>query len=99
MMIFYKFGGLEHPGKYRNILLKDQSFKIAKILEFAFFNVSFDPIFIMIKVDLFSIQYTHMMISYIFGGLEHPGKYRNILLKDQSFNIAKYGGSRFSMYF
>ncbi len=52
MMISYKFGGLEHPGKYRNILLKDQSFNIAKILEFAFFNVSFDPKYIMIKVDL-----------------------------------------------
>ncbi len=54
MMISYKYGGLEHPGKYRNILLKDQSFNIAKILEFTFFNVSFDPKYILIKVDLYS---------------------------------------------
>ncbi len=54
MMIFYKFGGLADPGKLRNILLKDQSCNIAKILEFTFLNVSFDPIYILIKVDLYS---------------------------------------------
>ncbi len=58
MMIFYKFGGIADPGKYLNILLKDQSCNIAKILEFTFFDVSFDPIYILINVDSYS-YWTH----------------------------------------
>ncbi len=59
--------------KYRNILLKHQSSNISKILRFTFFNVSFDPIYFLIKMIQIRIQHTHMMIFHNFGWLAHPG--------------------------
>ncbi len=56
----------------------------SKYFEFTIFNVSFDPGYNLLKLNLIQVQHAPAMTIYKCGGLVDPGKYRNILLNAQS---------------